>query len=307
MARVAVLLGGMSAEREVSLVTGEAFAMAVERLGHECIRIDAGADVASRLTATKPDVALIGLHGKFGEDGAIQGLLELMGIPYTGSGVLASAAAMDKVMSKLLFERVGIPTAPFVVHRRAEAEPTPPGGYPCIVKPASEGSSVGVSLVHGPDELGAALEHAHRFDPVVLVERYVKGREIQVALLDGVVLGTLEIVCEGHEFYDYQSKYTAGLARHLCPAPLADDVRMRLEALSRRANDVLGCEGATRAEFLLENDREPWMLEINTLPGMTPTSLVPEIAAKAGIGFDELVGRLIAGARLKIPRLGSGA
>lgn len=307
MARVAVLLGGMSAEREVSLVTGEAFAAAVERLGHECLRIDAGTDLAARLTAARPEVALIGLHGKFGEDGAIQGLLEVLGIPYTGSGVLASAAAMDKVMSKLLFERAGIPTAPFVVHRRGEAEPAPPGGFPCIVKPASEGSSVGVSLVHGAGELAGALELAHRYDPVALVERYVKGREIQVALMDGEVLGTLEIVCEGHEFYDYQTKYTAGLARHLCPAPLAADVRERLEDLSRRANDVLGCEGAVRAEFLLENDREPWMLEVNTLPGMTPTSLVPEIAASAGVGFDDLVKRLLAGARLKIPRLGAQA
>ncbi len=307
MARVAVLLGGMSAEREVSLVTGEAFTAAVARLGHEAIRVDVGADLAQRLTDAKPDVALIGLHGKFGEDGAVQGLLEVMGVPYTGSGVLASAVAMDKVTSKRLFENAGIPTAPFVIHRAGEPLPAPPGGFPCIVKPASEGSSVGVSLVHDASELLPSLSVAHRYDPVALVERYVKGREIQVAILDGRVLGTLEIVPEGHELYDYETKYTAGLAKHLCPAPLADAVRLRIEELARRANDLVGCEGATRVEFLLEHDRDPWILEINTLPGMTPTSLVPEIAGHAGISFDELVARLLASARLKIPRVGSGA
>ncbi len=307
MARVAVLLGGMSTEREVSLVTGEAFTAAVARLGHEAIRIDVGVDLAARLADAQPDVALIGLHGKFGEDGAVQGLLEVMGIPYTGSGVLASAVAMDKVSSKRLFENAGIPTAPFVVHRAGEPLPTPPGGFPCIVKPASEGSSVGVSLVHTAAELLPSLSVAHRYDAVALVERYVKGREIQVAILDGRVLGTLEIVPEGHELYDYETKYTAGLAKHLCPAPLADAVRLRIEELARRANELLGCEGATRVEFLLEHDRDPWILEINTLPGMTPTSLVPEIAGHAGISFDELVTRLLASARLKIPRVGSGA
>jgi len=263
-----------------------------------------GADLAARLVEARPDLALIGLHGKFGEDGAVQGLLELMGIPYTGSGVLASAVSMDKVTSKRLFAEAGIPTAPFVIHKDGEPEPRPPAGFPCIVKPAAEGSSVGVRLVREPKALAAALANAHQYDVVALVERYVRGREIQVALLDGEVLGTLEIVPMGHELYDYETKYTAGLAKHLCPAPLEDEVRSRIEDLSRRANRVLGCEGATRAEFLLENQTEPWILEVNTLPGMTPTSLVPEIAASVGIGFDELVERILAGARLRIPRRG---
>lgn len=299
--RIGVLYGGLSAEREVSLKSGEAIAQALESRGYEVVRIDAGRDVAARLLAERIDVAFIGLHGRYGEDGCIQGLLESMFIPYTGSGVMASAVAMDKVATKRLFAVARVPVAEWMVWAR-ERTPDPtaiPFGIPCVVKPAREGSSVGVSLVHEFGDFAQAVELAAAHPGEVLVERYVKGREINVAVIDGQALGAIEIR-SSRAFYDYTAKYTAGLTQYVYPAPLSVDEEKRLLSLAVRAYGALGCEGASRVDFILpENGDDPVCLEVNTLPGMTATSLLPKIAAGRGLDFPTLCERLLMGARLK--------
>lgn len=288
---VAVVMGGWSAEREVSLVSGAAVAKTLRELGFRVTEIDVGRDVAARLADARPDVVFNALHGRFGEDGTIQGLLEMMGLPYTHSGVLASAVAMDKPVAKHLFADAGIPCAEGVVTtRRAllESEPLP---RPYVVKPLNEGSSVGVHIVEPGDNWTAG--DAADLDARVLVERYVPGREIQVAVMDDKALGAIEIRPKSG-FYDYAAKYTAGLADHLMPAPLDPDLYAEVLDLGERAHKALGCRGVTRSDFRYdEAARKFYILEINTQPGMTPLSLVPEIAAHKGIGFAELVRWLV--------------
>lgn len=296
--RVAVLLGGPSAERDVSLSSGAAVVKACEALGHDTIAIDVDKDVAAKLKDANPDVVFNALHGRWGEDGCIQGLLELLHIPYTHSGVLASALAMDKPMARNVFAANGLLCAEGRVCSKdeiiGEAEPMQ---RPYVIKPSNEGSSVGVHIIMDDDNRFFTGDD-WPFGDEVLVEKYIAGREIQVAVLDGKALGAIEIKALG-KFYDYEAKYTDGKAEHLMPAPLEAKQEAEVLALAEKAHTVLGCRGLTRSDFRLDVDTGKfYILEVNTQPGMTPLSLAPEIAAYNGIDFNELVRRLITGARL---------
>lgn len=300
--KVAVLYGGRSAEREVSLRSGEAIHGALRSRGYDAELLDVGLDVAERLREMKAQVAFIGLHGRYGEDGAIQGLLESMGIPYTGSGVLSSALAMDKVATKQVFVARGIPTPDYVAVRPEDARlltgKALPFGLPAVVKPASEGSSVGVHIVKTEAELADACADAARFKGDVLLERYIKGREVQVAVLDDEALGAIE-VRPASEFYDYQAKYhSGGTTQYLFPAPLPEELYRRALDVTLAAHRSLGCSGATRTDLIVLPDGGVTVLEVNTLPGMTETSLLPKIAAGVGIDFPTLCEKILQGATL---------
>lgn len=301
---VAVLLGGSSAEREVSLVTGRACADALREAGYRVAEIDVGRDVAALVEALTPppDAVFNALHGRWGEDGCVQGLLEAMGIPYTGSGVLASAMGMDKVVSKAMFKALGLSVIDYRVFPAARAASIAPSdlpfGIPCVVKPSGEGSSVGVHLVKDPAKLQAACLDAATFKGDVIVERYLKGSEVNVAVLDGKALGAIEIV-PANEFYDYAAKYTAGTTKYFYPARIPEDHVKRVMEAASLAHRGLGCAGVTRVDFIVAPDGTPYILEINTLPGMTATSLVPKIAAGLGLPFPELCERILDGAALK--------
>lgn len=296
--RVAVLLGGMSAEREVSLSSGAAVVRACEALGYDTVGIDVGQDIADKLREAKPDVVFNALHGRWGEDGCIQGLLELLHIPYTHSGVLASALAMDKPMARNVFIANGILCAEGrVCHKDEIIGDAEPMARPYVIKPSNEGSSVGVHIIFENDNRFFTGEN-WPFGDEVLVEKYIPGREIQVAVLDGKALGAIEIKPQG-KFYDYEAKYTDGKAQHLMPAPLTAKEEAEVLALAEKAHAVLGCRGLTRSDFRYHVDEGKfYILEVNSQPGMTPLSLAPEIAAYKGISFNELVDRLIKGARL---------
>ncbi len=300
--KVAVLYGGLSTEREVSLKTGAACAEALRARGHDVVLVDVDREVAARLRAEKVAVAFNALHGRWGEDGCIQGLLEAMGIPYTGSGVLASAVGMDKVASKTIFRALGLSVTEYRVFPQERAERITvadlPFGLPCVVKPSGEGSSVGVHLVRDSAALAAACKDAASFKGDVIVERYVKGKECQVAVLDGKALGVIEVV-PANEFYDYAAKYTAGTTQYFYPARIPEAHDRTLREAAETAHGGLGCAGVTRTDFILAADGTPYILEVNTLPGMTATSLVPKIAAGNGIAFPDLCERLLDGAALK--------
>jgi D-alanine-D-alanine ligase len=299
---VAVLYGGQSTERDVSLRTGKACADALVQKGYAVTLVDADRDLAARLREGRFDVAFNALHGRWGEDGCVQGLLEVMGIPYTGSGVLASAMGMDKVVAKAMFAALGIPVIDYRVFPAARAGAISPAdlpfGIPCVVKPSGEGSSVGVHLVKDVAGLGPACLDAATFKGDVIVERYVKGSEVNVAVLDGTALGAIEIV-PANEFYDYAAKYTAGTTQYFYPARIPEAHRARVMEAAAKAHRGLGCAGVTRVDFIVAPDGTPYVLEINTLPGMTATSLVPKIAAGLGIPFPDLCERILDGAALK--------
>lgn len=301
--KIAVLYGGRSSEREVSLRSGAAIHQALVGLGYDAGLLDVGLDVAERLRAMKAEVAFIGLHGRYGEDGCIQGLLESMGIPYTGSGVLASALGMDKVATKQVFKMRGIPTADYVAVRPEAARDLRPEdlpfGLPCVVKPGAEGSSVGVHIVKTADQFAAACADAAQYKGDILIERYHKGREVQCAVLDDVALGVIEIR-PATEFYDYTAKYNSGgTTQYLYPAPLEPALYQKVMDVTVEAHRALGCAGATRTDLILMEDGEVVVLETNTLPGMTEASLLPKIAAGVGIDFPALCERLLLGASLK--------
>jgi D-alanine-D-alanine ligase len=300
--KVAVLYGGQSSEREVSLRTGAACAEALRSRGYDVVLVDVDREVAARLREAGAQVAFVALHGRYGEDGCVQGLLEAMAIPYTGSGVLASAAGMDKVLSKLLFKGLGLDVADYRVFPSARAGAIHgadlPFAFPVVVKPACEGSSVGVTLVKEAAALADACREAARWKGDVIVERYVKGKEVQVAVLDGKALGVIEVV-PANEFYDYAAKYTAGTTQYFYPARVSDGEARRLMDAAEAAHRGLGCAGVTRTDFILAADGTAFILEVNTLPGMTASSLVPKIAAGNGIPFPELCERLLDGAALK--------
>lgn len=298
--KVGVLLGGLSAERDVSLRTGAAMAKALRERGYDVREIDVGKDLAARLVADPIDVAMIALHGRYGEDGCVQGLLESLFVPYTGSGVLASAAAMDKVFTKQIFASAGVPVAHWVSVPKEGVLPADaiPFGLPWVVKPSREGSSVGVSIVKTSEAFEPAVVEASKHAGDVLVEEYVKGREVNVAVLDGVALGAIEIR-PSREFYDYTAKYTPGSTQYIFPAPLPEAQQSRVMELAVRAYKALGCAGAARVDFIIPDDRDMVCLEVNTLPGMTETSLLPKIAAGRGLDFTSLCERLLTGASLK--------
>jgi D-alanine-D-alanine ligase len=300
--KVAVLYGGRSAEREVSLNTGKGCAEALRSRGHDVTLLDVDLDVATRLRAEGVAVAFLALHGRWGEDGCIQGLLESMAIPYTGSGVLASALGMDKVFSKMLFREHGLKVIEYRAFAPEQAERITvadlPFGLPAVVKPGAEGSSVGVHIVREASALTDACRDAARYKGALIVERYVKGAEIDVAVLDGRALGAIEIV-PSREFYDYTAKYTPGSTQYFYPARIPQEHQRRACEAAERAHEVLGCSGVTRTDFIVTADGTPFILEVNTLPGMTATSLVPKIAAGNGLSFTDLCERLLDGASLK--------
>ena len=289
---VAVLMGGWSAEREVSLRSGKACADALTRGGYRVTSIDVTRDIAAALKAAKPDVALNVLHGRPGEDGTLQGLLEILNIPYSHSGVMASSVAMQKDYAKLFFRAAGVPVAEDRVMSRLDAAKSHPMPPPYVIKPVAEGSSVGVFIVtkeHSspPQEL---FREDWAFGDKVLVERYIPGKELTCAVLGDRALDVIEIV-PATEFYDYEAKYAAGGSKHVLPAQILPNVYQEVRRLSLAAHNALGCRGVSRADFRYD-DRgtgELVCLEVNTQPGMTETSLVPELAAYAGISFDELV------------------
>jgi D-alanine-D-alanine ligase len=296
---VAVLMGGWSAEREVSLVSGAAASAALRERGYRVSEIDVGRDLPQRLAEIGPDVVYNALHGRDGEDGTVQGLLEIMGIPYTHSGVLASSLAMNKAMAKRLFATAGLrcPEGHLTTVQALSNGWRPPLELPYVVKPNSEGSSVGVRIVRTAKERPIE-RNDWPFGPEVLVERYVPGRELTVAVLGDRPLTVTEIRPR-QGFYDYHAKYTAQAAEHLLPAPLSKELYQRAMADAQTAHRLLGCRGVSRADFRLD-ENEPdglYLLEVNTQPGMTPLSLVPEQAAHVGIGFADLVVQLLEAAQ----------
>jgi D-alanine-D-alanine ligase len=300
---VAVLMGGWSAEREVSLRSGAACAEALVRLGYRVSRIDVGRDIAAVLTELKPDLALNILHGRPGEDGTLQGVLEILGIPYTHSGVLASALAMQKDVAKELFRAAGIPVPEGIVASRFEAGRTHLLPPPYVVKPIAEGSSKGIFIVseehgHPPQEL---FREDWAYGDRVIVEKYVAGKELTCAVMGEEALGVIEIV-PAVRFYDYEAKYAPGGSTHLLPAPVSSFVYQQARRLALAAHRALGCRGVSRADFRYDDRVEGTgglvCLEVNTQPGMTETSLVPELAAHAGISFDELVRWMVEDASL---------
>ncbi len=304
--KIAVLMGGLSAERDVSLKSGLAVHQALLRMGYNSTAIDVRHDVAKMLLEEKIEVAFIALHGRYGEDGCIQGLLELLQIPYTGSGVLASALAMHKLFSKQAFAAAGLTITPYVAVRKGTTcdAASLPFGLPVVVKPVQEGSSVGVSIVKQADALQAALDDAFHYDELVLVEQYIKGQEVQVGILDNQPIGAIEIVPK-NEFYDFEAKYSDGMAEHFFPARLEADLYEKVQQQGLKAHQALGCDGYCRVDFLVTETGDCYLLEVNTLPGMTALSLLPEIAQKgAGLSFEELVERILLSARLKVIQAG---
>jgi len=294
--RIGVLMGGTSAEREVSLRSGRAIERALKAQGLEVEGIDVGPDVVERLRAGRVEVAFIALHGRGGEDGTIQGLLELSGIPYTGSGVLASALAMNKLYSKQLFEFHGLWTPPYRVWKGDCKTPIPvskiPFGLPVVVKPLEEGSTIGVSIVREERELGPALEDAFHHGSSALIERYIPGKEITVGILGEEPLPPIEMVAASG-FYDYRAKYTPGMTEYLVPAPLMDASLRQVQEMATAAHRALGCAGFSRVDFRLDENGTPFVLEVNTVPGMTETSLLPKAAAAAGYDFQALTRRIL--------------
>jgi D-alanine-D-alanine ligase len=315
-------MGGWSGEHEVSLNTGEAVAEALTRRGHDVTRIvipqstraepSRGLDLLDALLLARIDTAFLALHGRVGEDGCIQGLLEIAGIPYTGSSVLSSALAMDKQKSKELFLLHNVPTPPYygvsidediadieTIHRHF--------GFPVVVKPRGEGSSIAVSLVRTLPELARALEKVFEVDDHALVERYIEAAEINVGILDGRALGAIEICPKNGGLYDYHAKYTPGASEYHMPARLGAARYQNVLNLALRAADALGVSGAARVDLLVTSGENEYVLEVNTLPGMTQTSLLPKIARHAGWDFGELCEQILAGARLHQPHRQSDA
>ena len=289
--RIAVLMGGRSAEREVSLVSGHACAGVLREEGFEVIEIDAREEVAQKLTEARPDAVFNALHGRWGEDGCVQGLLELMRIPYTHSGVLASAAAMNKEHAKAMFRAAGLPVAESVVASRLEASKNHLMPAPYVVKPVNQGSSVGVYIIRSGDNRPPGELAGAEWDlgEDVMVERYVPGRELTSTVMGDRALAVTEIVPKT-QFYDYDAKYAPGGSQHVVPAVLSEATSQKIMSIAERAHAALGCRGVSRTDFRYDDQNdEIVVLEVNTQPGMTPTSLVPEQAAYKGISFSELV------------------
>jgi D-alanine-D-alanine ligase len=297
--KIAVLMGGLSAEREISLRTGNAVLRSLQQSGLHAVGLDAGRDLPFRLTELQVEVAFIALHGRYGEDGTVQGLLELMQIPYTGSGVLASSLAMNKLVTKQVLLHHGVATPAFAVYRKGddlEAFLSGLSACPLVAKPAREGSTIGVSIVRDQEGLRKGLDDALKHDDLVLVEEFIAGAEVTVGVLGDEALPVIQVVPK-EGFYDYQSKYTPGQTEYLLPAPLPAGTYKRLQEAAVAACRALGCRGAARVDFMVR-EAELLCLEVNTIPGMTETSLLPKAAAAAGIPFNQLVLRILADAGL---------
>ncbi|NKB43093.1 MAG: D-alanine--D-alanine ligase [Alphaproteobacteria bacterium] len=296
--RVAVLYGGFSSERDVSLVSGRDAAAALERAAYDVVTIDVPRDMPAltdALVDAKPDVVFNALHGRYGEDGCIQGLLDMMALPYTNSGRTASALAMDKSVAKRLFAEAGLPVAEEIIVSREEAERSDPLPRPYVIKPINEGSAVGVHIVFEGDNKAPLDDMGLSADSPIMVERYIPGREVTVTVLGDRALAVTEITTD-RQFYDYDAKYAVGGSAHILPADLSQPVYDRALEVSLVAHQTLGCRGVTRSDLRLDGD-DLYLLEINTQPGLTPTSLVPEQAAHVGMSFADLVSWMVENAQ----------
>lgn len=304
MSRVAVLKGGRSLERGVSLKSGARVQDALEALGHEVVPIDVGPDLVTRLRAAAPDVAFIALHGREGEDGTVQELLEVLGIPYTGSRVSACIRSADKVLAKHAFEDAGLPTPDFFAFSQqafsdlgaAEALGAIEDrlAFPLVVKPARQGSALGIKFAGDAAAVPSALVAAFSYDQKVLLERYVNGRDLAVSVLDGVALPIVEAVPIDREFYDFDARYEIGRTDFVCPADLSDDGTSAAQKLAVDAYELLGCTGFARVDLLCDRDSGALqLLEVNPVPGLTETSLLPQAAEAAGVSFEQFVARVL--------------
>jgi D-alanine-D-alanine ligase len=294
LGRVAVLMGGNSSEREISLVTGNNVLAALQRAGVDAYGVDVGENIIDQLRNDRPDRVFIALHGPGGEDGEIQGLLQWMKIPFTGSGVASSALTMNKVTTKCVWECNGIPTPPMVVvgHNPDYLEAVKKIGLPLCVKPSNEGSSFGVTRVDDWSQLDAAIESARKYHFEIMIEPWIEGRELTVGVVGNYALPIIEIRPK-IGMYDYQSKYVKGSTDYFCPAPISDALSSAIRAISLRAFQLTGCRGWGRIDLMLDNQDRFWLLEVNTIPGMTETSLVPKAAKAEGVDFDQLVYEII--------------
>jgi len=303
--KIAVLMGGPSSEREVSLRSGEAVYQALVSKGHEVYKLDLSPSTPSELLNSRPDLVFIALHGKPGEDGSVQGMLELLGIPYTGSGVLASAITMDKIVTKQLLQQAGLPTAPFLVFpcHQCQGEKLYQTlekiqqklGLPVVVKAPTQGSTIGTYIVRSAEEISPALSEALRYDNRVLVEKFLEGPEVTAAILgngEPEVLPLIEIISHTG-FYDYTAKYTPGLSEHIIPPRLPQEVQEKIRHIAKEAYTLVGCRGFGRVDFIVAGGKEPYILEINSIPGLTSTSLLPDAARAAGYSFPELVQKIV--------------
>ena len=307
MNRVAVLKGGRSLERQVSLRSGARVQDALERLGHEVIGIDAGTDLIRRLREEAPDAAFVALHGRDGEDGTVQELLEILGLPYTGSGVLACTRATDKALAKHLMLEAGIPTPEFFAFTQTAFRELGAGealgaieqrlDFPVVVKPSSQGSALGIKFARTAADVPAALVAAFSYDARVVLERHVAGRDLAVSVLDGPggpeALPVVEAVPRSEDFYDFEARYEIGRTDFVCPAELPDAVANRTRDLALAVHELLGLHAFSRVDLMLDASDELYVLEANPIPGLTDTSLLPQAAEAAGIGFDNLVARIL--------------
>jgi D-alanine-D-alanine ligase len=299
--RVGVLLGGLSTEREISLMTGAAVCQALRERGYAVTPIEVETNGAWMVQVREVDVVFIALHGKFGEDGAVQGVLELLGVPYTGSGVLASALAMNKPMAKRVWHTQGLPTPSWqLIEKNGPWELTLP--YPLVTKPSTEGSSVGVSIVRSQETFHSALAEAFRYDSQVLIEAYIPGKEVTVGILGEKSLGAMEVIAKG-EFHSYTVKYTAGLEEFILPAPLSPSEYKQVLSVALAAHEALGCSGYSRVDTRVNVQGEVFLLEVNSLPGLTSLSYLPRIAAHAGLDYGDLVEAILQQATLHIQRV----
>lgn len=296
--KIGVLMGGLSSERDISLRTGGLVAASLINKGYSVVAIDIDRDLPRRLINEGIEVAFIALHGKYGEDGCVQGLLEVMGIPYTGSGVSASAVCMDKLLAKEILEHHGISTPKFSALRKSEAGEPSSMRYPVVVKPCREGSTIGISIVSDKKGLGAALDNAFQYGDTVLLEEYIAGMEVTAGIIGDKTLPLIEIV-PGEGFYDFKTKTTAGMADYIVPARLSSRVTKDIHDTALRAHRALGCCYVSRVDFRVDPAGQAYVLEVNTIPGMTDTSLLPKAAGEAGIGYDNLVEMILSSAFLK--------
>ena len=298
---VALLAGGISSEREVSLNSGEQVFGALDKRKYDIRRYDPKFDLARLVQdAAEIDIALIILHGPFGEDGTVQGMLDLLNIPYQGSGVLGSALAMNKVVTKQLYEKAGLPVPPYDVLNRGETvdaeKCVAEFGLPLVVKPVAAGSSVGMSIVKAAHDLRGALDLAGEFDDAILIESFIEGTEITAGVIGNNKLEALPLIeiipDKSHEFFDYEAKYTAGITQEICPARIADELTQKAQKYALLAHQALFCKGYSRTDMILKDD-EMYVLETNTIPGMTATSLFPQAAQQAGMNFSQVLDKLI--------------
>jgi len=296
-------MGGFSEEREVSLRSGAAVLSALKNLGYDAAALDLKGSSLQAITDYNPDLVFLALHGKDGEDGSIQGVLQILNLPYTGSGVASSAIGINKVLTKKLLAFEGIPTSPFTIIKKNEFNCTTPEieslmqniGLPMVVKAATQGSSIGTYIVRDEQDVLKAIQAAFVYDPEVLVEKFVDGTEVTSTVIGNENIEVLPLIeiTSANEFYDYESKYTPGKCTHIIPARVSEAIHDKIAQLSKRVYKSLGCRGFARVDYIIDKDDNPFVLEINTIPGMTEMSLVPDAARAAGISFEELVDKIV--------------